>query len=103
MYRVIRNDRRGSINFVIHNTPEIAVCVFFFYLTFRNRASYIHDGHTATLQTPFYIFFQQIYVLNILNMLHTLRFFSSKCCLFHNATFSGSCIIHLLHTGCAKI
>jgi len=30
-------------------------------------------------------------------------FFSSKCRLFHSATFSGSCIIHILHTGCAKI
>jgi hypothetical protein len=36
-------------------------------------------------------------------MLHILRFFSSKCRLFHNATFFGSCIIHILHTGCAKI
>ena len=37
-------------------------------------------------------------------MLHTLRFFfSSKCRLFHNATFFGSCIIHILPTGCAKI
>ena len=30
-------------------------------------------------------------------------FFSSKCRLFNNATFFGSCIIHILHTGCAKI
>jgi hypothetical protein len=30
-------------------------------------------------------------------------FFSSKCRLFHNATFFISCIIHILHTGCAKI
>jgi hypothetical protein len=30
-------------------------------------------------------------------------FFSSKCRLFHNATFFGSCIIHILYTGCAKI
>jgi len=29
-------------------------------------------------------------------------FFSSKCRLFHNATFFGFCIIHILHT-CAKI
>ena len=27
------------------------------YLTFRNRASYISDGHTATLQTPHFIYF----------------------------------------------
>ena len=36
-------------------------------------------------------------------MLHTLRFFSSKCRLFHNATFFGSRIIHILHIGCAKV
>jgi len=30
-------------------------------------------------------------------------FFSTKCRLFQNATFFGSCIIHILHTGCAKI
>ena len=36
-------------------------------------------------------------------MLYTLRFFSSKCRLFHNANLFGSCIIHILFTGCAKI
>ena len=30
-------------------------------------------------------------------------FFSSKCSLFHNANFFGSCIIHILYTGCAEI
>jgi hypothetical protein len=59
--------------------------------------------HRKTPDAAFYIFIQQIYVLNILNMLHTLRFFSSKCRLFHNATFFGSCIIHILNTECAKI
>ena len=48
-----------------------------------------------------------IYSTNIgteyLNMLYTLRFFSSKCSLFHNANLFGSCIIHILCTGCAKI
>jgi hypothetical protein len=29
-------------------------------------------------------------------------FFSSKCHLFHNATFFGTCIIHILHTGVLK-
>ena len=41
--------------------------------------------------------------MNILNMLYTLRFFSSNCSLFHNANFFGSCIIHILYTGCAEI
>ena len=28
---------------------------------------------------------------------------SSKCSLFHNYNVFGSCIIHILYTGCAKI
>ena len=36
-------------------------------------------------------------------MLYTLRFFSSNCSLFHNANLFGSCIIHILYTGCAEI
>ena len=38
-------------------------------------------------------------------MLHILRFFSlsSRCRLFHNATFFGSRNIHILYTECAKI
>ena len=30
-------------------------------------------------------------------------FSSSKCGLFHTANLFGSCIIHILHTGCAEI
>ena len=52
---------------------------------------------------PHFIFIQQISVLNILNMLYNLHFFSSKCRLFHNATLFGICITHILNTGCAKI
>ena len=45
-----------------------------------------------------------MYLLNILNMLHILRFFfSSRCRLFHNAIFYGSCNIHILNTECAEI
>jgi hypothetical protein len=64
------------------------------------------SGRTAPLTYGccIFLFIQQTYVLNILNMLHTLRFFSSsKCRLFHNATPFGSCVIHILYTGCAKI
>ena len=35
--------------------------------------------------------------------LYSPFFFSSKCSLFHNANFFGTCIIHILHTGCAEI
>ena len=36
-------------------------------------------------------------------MVYTLRFFSSKCSVFHNSNVFGSCISHILYTGCAKI
>jgi hypothetical protein len=37
---------------------------------------YIGQASRYPPNTPFYIFFQQKYTLNFLNMLHTLRFFS---------------------------
>ena len=36
-------------------------------------------------------------------MVYTLRFISSKCSLFHNSNVFGSCIIHILYTGGAKV
>ena len=36
-------------------------------------------------------------------MVYTLRFFSSKCSLFHYSKIFGSCIIQILYTRCAKI
>ena len=36
-------------------------------------------------------------------MVYTSLFFSSKCSMFHNSNVFGSCIIHILYTGCAKI
>ena len=42
-----------------------------------------------TSKVVLYIFIQQIYVPNILNMVYTLRFFSSKCSLFHNSNLFG--------------
>jgi len=64
-----------------------------------------YSGRTAPLNSKvaFYIFIPQIQVLDLLNIVHTLRFFSSKCSLFHNFNIFGSCIIHILYTGCAKI
>jgi len=48
----------------------------------------------------FYIFIQQIYVLNILNILHNLRFFSLQ-----NAVYFIMLpfLVPVLFTGCAKI
>jgi len=36
-------------------------------------------------------------------MVYNLCFFSSKCSSFRNSNLFGSCIIHILYTGCAKI
>ena len=36
-------------------------------------------------------------------MVYTVRFFSSKCSLFHNSNLFGSCVIHILYTVCANI
>jgi len=78
-------------------------------LNFKSRVSYIQNGRTATLQMLHYIY---IYIFFFFStnisteyFIHAANspFFSSKCRLFHNATFSVSCIIHILHTGCAKI
>ena len=64
-----------------------------------------YRGRTAPLtsKVAFYIFIQQIYVMNILNVVYTSVFLlSSKCSLFHNSNVFGPCIIHIIHTGCAK-
>jgi len=73
-------------------------------LTFKNPASYIQDERTATLQMLHFTYFfsTNISTEYFKHAAHS-PFFSSKCRLFHNATFFGSCIIHILHTECAKI
>jgi len=73
-------------------------------LTFKNRVSYIQDWRTATLQILhfIYIFSTNISTEYFKHAAHS-PFFSSKCRLFYNATFFGSCIIHILHTGVLKL
>jgi hypothetical protein len=64
---------------------------------------YIGRAHRYPPYAPFCIFFQKIYVLNFLNMLHTPFFSLQNAVYFIMLPFFGSCIIHILHTGCAKI
>jgi hypothetical protein len=73
-------------------------------LTFKNRASYIQNGRTTTLQMLhfIYIFSTNTSTEYFKHAAHS-PFFSSKFRLVHNATIFGSCIIHILYTGCAKI
>ena len=64
------------------------------------------SGRTAQLTYRcciLYIYSTNIRIEYFKHAAHSPFFSSSKCRLFHNATFSGSCIIHILYTGCAKI
>ena len=77
------------------NVPSLNVCLYIHFplnrsrkLTFKNRASYIQDGRTATLQMLHFIYFfpTTISTEYFKHAAHS-PFFSSKCRLFHNATF----------------
>jgi hypothetical protein len=61
---------------------------------------------TATLCYPpdvaFYIFFSTNITTDYFKHSAHSQFFSSKCLLFHNATFFGSCIIHIYIQGVLK-
>ena len=65
---------------------------------------YIGRVYSYLPDVAFYIFFFSTTISTeyFKHAAHS-QFFSSKCHLFHNATFFGSCIIHISHTGCAKI
>jgi hypothetical protein len=75
------------------------------FLTFKNPALYIGRAYRYPPDVAFYIFFSTNIRVSTEYFKHAAHspFFSSKCRLFHNATFFGSCIIHILHTRCAKI
>jgi hypothetical protein len=49
-----------------------------------------------------YIFSTNICTEFFKHAAHSRFFLSLKCRLFHNATFFGSCIIRILHTGVLK-
>ena len=74
--------------------------IFSYGLTFTNRASYIYRTGVPLPSKCciLYIFSTNISTEYFKNDAHSL-FFSSKCRLFYNASFFGSCIIHILHTG----
>ena len=56
---------------------------------------------TANLQMLHFIYLFNKYTYRIFQTCCTLSvFFSSKCRLFHNATFFGSCVIHIIYRMC---
>ena len=64
---------------------------------------YIGRAYRYPPDVAFYIFLSTNISTEYFKHAAHSPFFSSKCRLFHNATFFGFCIIHILHTGCAKI
>jgi hypothetical protein len=63
-------------------------------------------GRTASLtfkRCILYIYSTNIGTDYFKHALYSPFFFSSKCSLFHNVNLFGSCIIHILYTGCVKI
>ena len=66
----------------------------------------LYMSRTAPLTSKrciLYIYSTNIGTEYFKHALNSPFFFSSKCSLFHNANLFGSCIIHILFTGCAKI
>jgi hypothetical protein len=66
-------------------------------------ALYIEQAYRYPPDVAFYIFFSTTISTEYFKHAAYSPFFSLICRLFHNATFFGLCIIHILHTGCAKI
>ena len=65
-----------------------------------------YRGRTAPLtykRCILYIYSTNIGTEYFKHALYSPFFFLFKCSLFHNANLFGSCIIHILYTGCAKI
>ena len=65
-----------------------------------------YSGRTAPLTSKrciLYIYSTNIRTEYFKHGIYSPFFFSSKCSLFHNSNVSGSCIIHIFNTGCAKI
>jgi hypothetical protein len=67
------------------------------------RPIYIGWAYRYPPDVAFYIIFSTAISTEYFKYAAHSPFFSSKCRLFHNATFFGSCIIHILHTRCAII
>jgi len=74
------------------------------HLTFKEPCIlYLGRAYRYPPDVAFYIFFSTNISTEYFKHAAHSPFFSSKCRLFHDATFFGSCIIHILHVGCAKI
>jgi len=82
--------------------------LFPFWIFFLNplKPNDPYSGRTALLTSKrciLYIYSTNIGTKYFKHGIYSRFFSSSKCSLFHNSNIFGSCIIHILYTGCAKI
>jgi len=78
-----------------------------FYLTFKPLTpNDDYSGRTASLTSKRCILYVYSTIIGTEYFKHGIYspfFSSSKFCLLHKSNVFGSCIIHILYTGCAKI
>ena len=89
LYQIFAHDLTEGINIINRLTPNDP-----------------YMGRTAPLTSKrciLYIYSTNICTEYFKHVLYSPFFFSSKFSLFHNANLFGSCIIHILYTGRAKI
>ena len=91
-----------TFNYTFSVLTKNLACVFLNRLTPNDP----YMGRTTPLTSKrciLYIYSTNVDTEYFKHALYSPFFFSSKCSLFHNANLFGSCIIHILYTGCAKI
>jgi hypothetical protein len=96
------NPLNAELNPICHLLALLGAHLIFHVSRIRvkNRASYIYRTDVPLPYVVFYIFFSTNISTEYFKHAAHSPFFSSKCRLFHNATFFGSCVIHILHRVC---
>ena len=96
-----------EFNFLVYSEPDGIDCsllVLWFLSINRLTPNYPYMSHTLPLTSKrciLYIYSTNTGTEYFKHALYTPFFLSSKCSLFHNANLFGTCIIHILYTGCA--
>ena len=100
----------GVGRFLAHgasNHNEVKAVTIIVAISFNSLTPNDHySGRTAPLTSKrcvLYIYPTNIDTEYFKHGIYSPFFFSSKCSLFHNSNVFGSCFIHVLYTGCAKI
>jgi hypothetical protein len=108
-YRTLKNKVRNVNNckisqfVILSGVSSRCNCVVFSFNLQEPCVLYIGWAYRYPPDVAFYIFFSTNISTEYFKLAAHSPIFSSKCLCFHNAPFFGSCVIYILHTGCAKI